>query len=74
MIDGVYVADAQANRIVVGVENHPDRGRVTRTISTQIHASVCGSCGFVELWANRPDELYDACQRVEPRTEAPVRP
>ena len=65
MIDGAYIADAQGPRVVVGVESHPDRGRLTRSVSTQVHASVCGSCGFVELWANRPIELYDAYQRVE---------
>ena len=65
MLDGAYVADAQGTRVVVGVESHPERGRLTRTVSTQIHASVCGSCGFVELWANRPGELYEAYQRVE---------
>lgn len=65
MMDGAYVAGAQGPRVVVGVERHPDRGRLTRAVSTQIHASVCGSCGYVELWANRPAELWDAYQRVE---------
>lgn len=67
MMDGAYVSDAQGTRVVVGVEQHPDHGRLTRAVSTQIHASVCGSCGYVELWANRPAELYDAYQRVERR-------
>lgn len=65
MIDGAYIADAQGPRVVVGVEHHPDRGRLTRAVSTQIHASVCGSCGYVELWANRPDELWEAYHRAE---------
>ncbi len=65
MIDGGYVADAQGPRVVVGVERHPDRGRLTRTASTMVHASVCGACGFVELYANRPEELYEAYQTVE---------
>lgn len=65
MIDGAYIAGAQGARIVVGVEHHPDRGRLTRVVSTQIHASVCGSCGYVELWANRPDEVWEAYHRVE---------
>lgn len=73
MVDGAYIADAQGPRVVVGVEHHPDKGRLTRAVSTQIHASVCGSCGYVELWADRPAELYDAYQRVErPHTDAPA--
>ncbi|NJD19586.1 MAG: hypothetical protein FIA95_09945 [Gemmatimonadetes bacterium] len=65
MIDGAYVAGAQAPRLVVGVEHHPEKGRLTRVVSTQVHASVCGSCGFVELWANRPDELWGAYSHTE---------
>ncbi len=65
MIDGGYVADAQGPRVVVGVDRHPDRGRLAHSASTLIHASVCGSCGFVELYANRPDELYVAYQQAE---------
>lgn len=71
MMDGAYVADAQGPRVVVGVERHPDKGRLTRAVSTLVHASVCGSCGYVELWANRPAELYDAYQRVEHPHGAP---
>ncbi|MHB1191407.1 MAG: hypothetical protein ACYC6F_00050 [Longimicrobiales bacterium] len=74
MIDGAFVADAQGPRIVVGVEHHPDKGRLTRVMSTGVHASVCGSCGFVELWANRPDELWDAYHRGEQaKGSAPAR-
>ena len=64
MIDGAYVADAQGPRVVVGVERHPDKGRLTHVVSTQIHASLCGSCGFIEFYANRPGELYDAYHSV----------
>ncbi len=71
MIDGSYVADAGGARVIVGVERHPDHGRLAHTASTLIHASVCGSCGFVELYANRPDELYAAYQQAE-RTSRPA--
>jgi hypothetical protein len=74
MIDGAYIADAQGSRIVTGVERHPERGRITHTVSTQVHVSVCGSCGYVELWANQPGELYEAYQRAERRAEAAPRP
>ena len=65
MVDGAYIAGAQGPRIVVGVEHHPEKGRLTRVVSTQVHASVCGSCGYVELWANRPDEIWEAYDRVD---------
>ena len=65
MIDGAYLASAEGSRIIAGVERHPDRGRLTRSVSTQVHVSVCGSCGYVELWANQPGELYEAYQRAE---------
>lgn len=74
MIDGAFMAGAQGARIVVGVERHPDRGRLTRSVSTMVHASVCGSCGYVELWANRPEELFDAYRRVEQGPEDPPAP
>lgn len=68
MIDGAYVADAQGPRVVVGVERHPDKGPIANAVSTQIHASVCGSCGFVELYANRPGELINAYQSASTAT------
>ena len=64
MIDGAYTAASDGPRIVIGVERHPDKGRLTHVVSTQIHACVCGSCGDVELYANKPAELYDAYQSV----------
>ena len=63
MMDGAFMSAAQGARIVVGIERHPDKGRLTRSVSTQIHASICGSCGFVELYCNQPAELYDAYTR-----------
>ncbi len=53
VMDGAFVADAQGPRVVVGVSRHPDHGALETTVSTQVHASVCGSCGYVELYANR---------------------
>jgi len=67
MIDAAYVADAQGPRVVVGVDCHPECGALERAVSTQIHACVCGSCGYVELYANKPAELYDMYRRAERR-------
>ena len=63
MMDGAYLAGSGSARIVVGVERHPDLGPLPRGASTQVHASVCGACGFVELYANQPAELYAAYKR-----------
>ena len=60
MMDGAFLADPSGQRVVVGVDRHPDFGPLARTASTRVHASVCGSCGFVELYANQPTELYEA--------------
>lgn len=59
MLDGAFFADPGGQRVVVGVDRHPDFGALARSASTQVHASVCGSCGFVELYANQPTELYE---------------
>jgi hypothetical protein len=64
-MDGAYVADAEGPRVVVGVEHHPDKGPLPRAVSTRIHACVCGSCGFVELYANQPQELWDMYRLAE---------
>ena len=74
MIDGGYVADARGPRVVVGVDQHPDRGILAHTASSMVHASVCGSCGFVELYANRPEELYAAYRRAEQMPRLPNTP
>lgn len=63
MVDGAYVGGAQDARIVIGVDRHPDHGRLRQNMSTRIHASVCGSCGYAELYANQPGELYEAYSR-----------
>ncbi len=60
MMDGSYVSSAEGSRVIVGVERHPDLGPLPQTASTRVHASVCGSCGFVELYADQPAELYNA--------------
>jgi hypothetical protein len=67
MVDGAFVADATGVRIVVGVDSHPDHGPLERTASTQVHASLCGACGFIELYANRPAELTAAYRSARPK-------
>jgi predicted nucleic-acid-binding Zn-ribbon protein len=71
MVDGAWVAPAQGTRVVVGVDRHPDRGALPRPMSTQVHASVCGACGYVELYANQPRELYEAYRRAESSPSPP---
>ena len=64
MMDGVYIVDAQGVRVVVSAERQPDPGGVPDPVSTLVHACVCASCGYVELWANRPHEVWDAYTRL----------
>ena len=64
MMDGAFISDATTERLVVGVDRHPDLGPLPQKAATQLHASVCGSCGFVELYANQPAELYQAYRRA----------
>ena len=70
MVDGAYVSDATGPRVVVGVDRHPDFGPLPRPMSTRIHASVCGACGFIELYADQPAELYQAYQAAAQRTSS----
>ena len=65
MIDGAFVSDATTESLVVGVDRHPDHGPLSHAVSTLLHAAVCGACGFVELYANRPGELWEAYRRAE---------
>ena len=67
VMDGAFAAGAQGARIVVGVARHPDHGPLDATVRTRVHASVCGSCGYVELWADRPDELWEVYHAAELR-------
>jgi len=60
MMDGAFFADPSGQRVVVGIDRHPRHGPLARSASTQVHARLCGSCGFVELYANQPAELYEA--------------
>ena len=60
MMDGAYFADPGGQRVVVGIDRHPRVGPLARSASTQVHARLCGSCGFVELYANQPAKLYEA--------------
>jgi len=64
MMDGAYVADAGGAKVIVGVARHPDLGQLPRPASTQVHASICGACGFVELYANQPTEMFAAYRRA----------
>ncbi len=69
MIDGAFMGGPQGPRLVVGVERHPDHGRLARPASTQIHASLCG---FVELYANQPGELYNAYSHASRQSNDPA--
>ncbi|MFQ5536278.1 MAG: hypothetical protein ACE5GJ_02385 [Gemmatimonadota bacterium] len=64
VVDGAFVSLPQGSRITVGVDHNPDGDTLAQPASTGLHASVCGSCGYVELWANRPGELLEAYRKA----------
>ncbi len=71
-MDGAFFADPAGQRVVVGIDRHPRLGPLARSASTQVHARLCGSCGFVELYANQPAELWEVyCEAG--RAGGPVR-
>ncbi len=43
----------------VGYTN-PDAWIFKGAVSARIHATICGECGYTELTAENPAELYDA--------------
>ena len=44
----------------VGVATKPDAIVFKGEVRSEVSASVCGDCGFVELYADDPHALWDA--------------
>lgn len=57
----VHVPDmGSAVRLQVGVYRKPDALMMKAPVRTDLRASVCGDCGFVEIEATDPRALWDA--------------
>jgi hypothetical protein len=46
--------------VVAEVERHPRAIFLTGPVSRELHATVCGQCGFTELYVAEPEELLSA--------------
>ncbi|WP_309720115.1 hypothetical protein [Armatimonas sp.] len=46
----------------VEVQSHPTGLLFTGKVAKSLFACVCGACGFTELYAEDPQELYHAFQ------------
>lgn len=48
--------------LVVAIDENPDALIFKERFRTTTIAKVCGNCGFIEFYANNPNELYQAYQ------------
>ncbi len=53
-------------RLNVIVERHPEALLFRGTTMSQLYAHVCGECGFTEIFADNPQELYRAYLESNP--------
>lgn len=51
----------------ISIDEKPDAFIFKQRIRSGITAKVCGSCGFIEFYADEPESLYSAYQNQEPR-------
>lgn len=44
----------------MGIEKKPEAWVFKQLVQSGLYASICGSCGFTELYATNPRAIYDA--------------
>lgn len=49
-------------KLNVGVDEAPDALIFKTRVRSELRASVCGECGYTELYAGNPTDLYRACK------------
>lgn len=59
VIDKVTAAGAEQN-FTVRVDADPDAVMFKKSVRSDVHAWICGQCGYMELYADDPAELYRA--------------
>lgn len=59
MIDKVSAAGAEQS-FTVRVDADPGAVMFKKSVRSDIHAWICGECGFIEMYADNPGELYKA--------------
>lgn len=67
VMPGVLVRDLgdynAPNTLAVMVHENPDAFLFKETFVDGLTATVCGECGYAELYATQPRELYAAYER-----------
>jgi formate-dependent nitrite reductase cytochrome c552 subunit len=59
VVDKVSVAGAEQN-FTVRVDSDPTAMMFKKSTRSDVHAWICGQCGYMELYADNPGELYQA--------------
>ena len=71
LITGVRVFDrGHANiktDLTVGLHKDPDAAIFKEEVATPIYGRVCGSCGYLELYATEPAKLLAAAREMTGR-------
>ena len=63
VVQRAMVADRNQNTendLKLRVDAEPSAIVFKKAARSALHAFVCGSCGYVEFYADNPKELYDA--------------
>jgi ribosomal protein S27AE len=67
-IDKVTAMGAEQD-FTVGVNADPTAIMFKKPARSDVHAWICGRCGYIELYADNPAELYQAFLTAQSETE-----
>lgn len=69
IVPDLRIFDQQGHyiRLAVSVDEHPDALIFKGAHPAQLHARLCGSCGFVELYVENAAELYEVYTAAQQR-------
>jgi predicted nucleic-acid-binding Zn-ribbon protein len=59
VVDKVSAAGAEEN-FTVRVDADPSAMMFKKSTRSPVHAWICAQCGYIELYADNPGELYQA--------------
>ncbi len=60
VIPRAILIDNNAHILCAKVERHPEAMIFKGESTSTLVARICGECGFTEIYADAPDELYQA--------------
>jgi hypothetical protein len=52
----------------IRVDRDPSAIILKKSVRSSVHAFVCSSCGFVEMYADNPHDLYEAFVAAEAKS------